>query len=111
MDHILTRCKATGQKEIWNLMKQLCRAKGINWKKPNLGDILASPLAEFKDRDGKQLNGRTRFYRLVMPQAAYVIWLARCQRTIPDDRTGELRKPMSKEEIRIRFTKALDRTL
>lgn len=112
MDHILTRCKAVRRREIWDSTKQLCRAEDIHCKKPNLGDILESTLAEFKDNEGNTLSGRSRFYKMVLiPRAAYMIWIARYQRVIPDNKTGKLQGPISKEELRNQFAKSLNEAI
>ena len=58
MEHILTKCKRTGQEIIWHLVETAMRNKGLeNWTKPTYGEILACPFGTLEDTNtNKHLN-------------------------------------------------------
>ncbi|KAG6831960.1 hypothetical protein H0H93_013624, partial [Arthromyces matolae] len=88
MDHILTKCSATGQEEIWRQVKALWEKKlRGTWYHPVLGTILGATLANFsfKDERGKTIKGASRLYKLLMIESAYLIWTLRCERVIQKD--------------------------
>ncbi len=74
LDHILMECRSPGQKEIWRKTKQLLERKGIEWRAPTLGLLLASCLPVFKSEKGKREAGKERFYRIVMTISIQTIW-------------------------------------
>ncbi|TEB25326.1 hypothetical protein FA13DRAFT_1587650, partial [Coprinellus micaceus] len=75
MEHIMTQCKATGQKLIWKFAKRLWRKTGLEWIMPTMGMILGIHLAEVKGSEGKKLDGRTRLLQIIISEFAYLIWL------------------------------------
>ncbi|KIY61045.1 hypothetical protein CYLTODRAFT_363399, partial [Cylindrobasidium torrendii FP15055 ss-10] len=76
-----------------------------------LGDIMASTLADFKNDEGKKATGKSRFYRIVITKAVYLIWPARCHRVILDDETGEVAEPYLPEELRNTFRKHFNKCI
>ncbi|KAF8957776.1 hypothetical protein BDZ97DRAFT_1951033 [Flammula alnicola] len=80
MEHILTECKASGQEEVWQLVKNLWEMKSDTpWPELSLGTILASASAKFP------LQGEARLYRVMVPEAAHLIWKMRCTRVIQNE--------------------------
>ncbi|KAG6894619.1 hypothetical protein C0992_005383, partial [Termitomyces sp. T32_za158] len=107
MNHILTECETPGQKEIWEDAGRLWEKKpGSTWHKPILGTILAAPLASFKDSKRKKLPNRARLYRIIMVEAAYLIWKLRCERVIQNENT-----PFTVQEVQNRWVETLNRRL
>jgi ribonuclease HI len=51
----------------------------------SLGVILGCGLAEFRDGDGKRHEGTERLYRILVSEAAYLIWKIRNERVINRD--------------------------
>ncbi|KAJ7590020.1 hypothetical protein C8J56DRAFT_1139730 [Mycena floridula] len=111
MEHILTRCKAPGQAEVWDLAKSLWKKKkGTRWRKPKMGTILACPMAELVSSRGKKRPGASRLFRILISEAAHLIWKLRNERTIPDEE-GRTQPAASVKEIENRFTSAMNARL
>jgi ribonuclease HI len=94
LEHILTRCGSPGQEIIWREVKTIWAKKNDEWPTPTLGLIVGCGLAEFHTVDGKRDEGAERLYRILMSEAAYLIWRIRNERVI--DRDG---KPATEQEI------------
>ncbi|KAJ7891694.1 hypothetical protein B0H14DRAFT_2560741 [Mycena olivaceomarginata] len=60
MEHILSQCEAPGQKEIWELAKELWLKGNPDWAWPGIGTIIISGLATFKNGEGKVKAGRCK---------------------------------------------------
>jgi hypothetical protein len=88
MEHILCVCEAPGRKLVWKLAN-------IAWKRsldkddlrPGIGMIIACGLAKLTDKQGKRQNGYERQYRILVSEAARLIWKIRCKRAI--DQTSQ----------------------
>ncbi|KAJ7842588.1 hypothetical protein B0H13DRAFT_2239369 [Mycena leptocephala] len=85
LEHILTKCESPGQEIVWGEVKKVWAKKTENWPTPSLGVILGCGLAEFRDK---------RLYRIMISEAAYLIWKIRNERVINRDRT-----PATEQEI------------
>ncbi|KAF8130921.1 hypothetical protein K438DRAFT_1490387, partial [Mycena galopus ATCC 62051] len=74
MEHILTKCEAIGQEEIWRLASELWKMKtGIALPPPSFGQIMGC--AAIKRGDA----GTTRLFRIM---SAHLIWKVRNERVI-----------------------------
>ena len=83
MDHILSKCSCPGQGLIWNLADALWKRKtGSALHRQDLFTIPRSPLMRIKDESGKTPPCLSRLYRIVLLEAAYLIWVLRCERVI-----------------------------
>ena len=58
MEHILTECKASGQKTIWGLASKVLELKNINLGRPTFGAILGCGMLAYKDNKDKMLKGK-----------------------------------------------------
>jgi ribonuclease HI len=94
LEHILTQCESPGQEIIWREVENIWSKKNNKWLTPSLGLILGCGLAEFHTVDGKKDEGAGRLYRILMSEAAYLIWKIRNERVI--NRDGE---PATEQEI------------
>ena len=108
MEHILMKCKSKARSTAWRLANDLW-AKTDDTKLPaNIGDVLGCGLAAFTT-DGKPNDGKSRLYRIIVSETAYLIWKIRNERRIRDD-DGEERHN-TEEEATTRWRKALNRRL
>jgi len=83
MTHILTECNAPGQKEVWNLSKNLWLTKHNHWPKvDNLGVITGCSLAKFPNGKGQCKLGAEHLYCILMTESAHLIWRIRCEHII-----------------------------
>lgn len=71
MTHILTECKASGQKVIWNLAEELW---ALRWTKPHFGTILGYGLGDFHAKGNVQLAGANHLYAILLSEFAHQIW-------------------------------------
>ncbi|KAJ6528047.1 hypothetical protein B0H19DRAFT_1334165, partial [Mycena capillaripes] len=94
IDHILAKCESPGREIVWREVEKIWSKKNEIWITPSLGVILGSGLAEFRNGDGKRDEGAERLYRILMSEAAYLIWRLRNERVIQRD--GE---PATEQEI------------
>jgi ribonuclease HI len=94
LEHILTQCESPGQEIIWREVENIWSKKNNKWLTPSLGLILGCGLAEFHTVDGKKDEGAGRLYRILMSEAAYLIWKIRNEHVI--NRDGE---PATEQEI------------
>ncbi|KAH9839066.1 uncharacterized protein C8Q71DRAFT_703988 [Rhodofomes roseus] len=90
LEHILTECTAPGRREVWMLTKNLWKRTRLKWTQPHIEDILAIGLGRYALRKGKKRReSRKRLWRIIVSEAAYLIWKLRCERVIgheDDDR-------------------------
>ncbi|KAH9839737.1 uncharacterized protein C8Q71DRAFT_703235, partial [Rhodofomes roseus] len=83
MEHILTRCRANGRKEVWALTRALWEKKGQSWRNLKIEDILSAGMGLYPcPNPTKRREPLARLWRTIVPEAAYLIWKLRCERTI-----------------------------
>ncbi|KAH9840759.1 uncharacterized protein C8Q71DRAFT_829641 [Rhodofomes roseus] len=81
--HILTECTATGQALIWKLTQNAWRRRSKTWRTPSLEDALAAGLGRYPRGVGeKPREPLARLWRILVSEAAYLIWKLRCERVI-----------------------------
>jgi hypothetical protein len=81
LEHIMLECDIPGRETIWNNTKHLWLKKHDIWPEhKNIGDILSCGLAEFKNEHKKPLHGANRLYRILISEAAHLIWKLRNER-------------------------------
>ncbi|KAJ3733993.1 hypothetical protein DFJ43DRAFT_1131013 [Lentinula guzmanii] len=102
MDHILTECQCPGQQQIWELTKEICTKKGIEWNEPSLGMILGAGVIKPNKREGKPSDGDARFLRIVTSESTHLIWKLRCERVIQG------RNSPSPEEVTRKWKKSIE---
>ena len=103
MNHILTECTCPGQATVWNLAGDIWKRKaGSPLSKQSLSSILASALTVKCDGNGRPSQGLTRLYRLLVTEAASLIWHLRCERIIQNED-----HPHSEIEITNRWNKRI----
>ncbi|KAJ3991416.1 hypothetical protein F5050DRAFT_1581445 [Lentinula boryana] len=82
MEHILTECENSNQKLIWSLTEELWRNKKPEWIEPRFGTIIGCGLIKITNKEGKHLAGDSRLYRILISEAAHLIWKMRCENVI-----------------------------
>lgn len=109
MEHILLECAAPGQSQIWRLAELTWNGKAIRWPRIQLGTILGCGMADFKNDKGKRCPGANRLFRIIVSEAAHLIWKLRCERTI--QRTNTPEDWHSTQEIEQRWRNAINKRL
>ncbi|KAI9057385.1 hypothetical protein FKP32DRAFT_1583970, partial [Trametes sanguinea] len=82
MEHILTECSAVGQKEIWAAALDLLRRKRSQIESVTYGLVMGAAAFKVVDEKGRTRSGATRLVSIVLTEAAYLIWVMRCERVI-----------------------------
>ena len=116
MDHILTGCDYMAQTTIWNSAEELWPYEEGTWPRISLGVIIGcnalnvEVTKETKDRRGqtqivkKNDQGATRLLKIIISEAAYLIWILRCERAISGNNRME-------REIRALWRRVINRKL
>ncbi|KAK0459912.1 ribonuclease H-like protein, partial [Armillaria novae-zelandiae] len=82
MEHILFECEAPGQSQVWKLTQKLWMRKKTRLPELNFADLLAIPFLRLQDENQKDLREDTRLARIVITEAAHLIWRLRNERVI-----------------------------
>ncbi|KZV96681.1 hypothetical protein EXIGLDRAFT_608872 [Exidia glandulosa HHB12029] len=109
MDHILYECSALGQDLIWTEAKGLWAKTGRQWPDISLGAIAGCGLITIRDERGKVIPGPTRLLKIIISEAAFLIWKIRCERVIQHG--NDVEKAPAEPEIINRFRAAIQKRL
>ncbi|KZV88014.1 hypothetical protein EXIGLDRAFT_607892 [Exidia glandulosa HHB12029] len=109
MDHILFECDAEGQGLIWQEAKDLWSRTGRPWPEVSLGAVIGCGLIVIRDERGKAIPGAARLLKIIISEAAFLIWKIRCERVIGNGNDPE--KALSEVEISNRFRAAIQKRL
>ncbi len=82
MEHILISCCASGPNLVWRITRKLLSKKAITVPQISLGLALGAPLIVIRTEEGGVDQGATRAARMLLTEAAHVIWALRCERVI-----------------------------
>ena len=116
MDHILTGCEHPARTLIWKEAKHIWPHGENTWPRLSLGTIIGcntltvETMQEKKNNAGqiqttKQYDpGATRLLKIIISEAAHLIWTLRCERTIRG-------KERTNREIEASWRKAINRRL
>ncbi|KZV90723.1 hypothetical protein EXIGLDRAFT_616541 [Exidia glandulosa HHB12029] len=109
MDHILFECTSLGQELIWDEAKELWNRTGREWPEMSLGAVIGCALIVVRDERGKAISGASRLLKIIISEAAYLIWKIRCERVIEHGNDPE--KLPTETEIINRFRAAMQKRL
>ncbi|EIW61280.1 ribonuclease H-like protein [Trametes versicolor FP-101664 SS1] len=109
MEHILTECGAPGQTEVWDLTRQLLSKKGVTLPVMTLGAVTGAHLWTIMNEKDEIRCGATRLARMIVGEAAYLVWKLRCERVI--GWADEPQKTHSREEIANRWMATVNKRL
>ncbi|KAF9004849.1 hypothetical protein BDZ89DRAFT_1237514 [Hymenopellis radicata] len=107
MEHILFECTAPGQEEVWELVRNFWKQKTTELTNINFPNLLALALANPKNSREETVRGDARIHRIVVSEAAHLIWKLRNERVIQEE--GHSRA--TKTEIQNKFLYALNDSL
>ena len=102
MEHILTVCNIRGQKEIWKLAEEAWHKKEPKWENPSFSEIMTVGIRQVENKEGKQIQGATCLQRILISEAAYLIWKIRCDRVINE------KEEISQKELKNRWLHTID---
>jgi ribonuclease HI len=99
MEHILTQCQESGQKEVWDIASELWQMKTGKDLHPTIGQIMAGGIM-------KQDNlGETRVHKILITESAHLVWRLRNEHVIQGSGSKSL------VEIRNRWLKTINNRL
>ncbi|KAI0355139.1 RnaseH-domain-containing protein, partial [Trametes cingulata] len=82
MEHILTTCRAVGQREAWCLARALLEKRAVPVGEISLGIGLGGHAFTVTNGDGGTNAPATRLARIVLTETARLVWALRCERVI-----------------------------
>ena len=84
--HVLTECETEANATIWELTKQAWPEPTDNWTVPAIGHILGcgniTPTTNEQGTSPPQQRGIARLKRILLSEAAYLLWTLRCDHVI-----------------------------
>lgn len=97
IEHILLHCVDPARARIWELAEELWSATSQPWPALSLGLIIGCGAVRFTTVDGKgdeqEALGTSRLFRIVLSEAAYLIWRLRCKRVIEHEDEPDWKHP------------------
>ncbi|PBK94269.1 hypothetical protein ARMGADRAFT_1029410 [Armillaria gallica] len=82
MDHILTKCEAPGQREIWDLAQQLWKQKTGSNLVITKGTIMSCGIQLLNMHRSRNKQATERFHRILISESVHLIWKIRNDRVI-----------------------------
>ncbi|KAI0645683.1 hypothetical protein C8Q79DRAFT_910315 [Trametes meyenii] len=82
MEHILTKCEAVGQKQLWSRARAVLEVKGITLPEMTMGLALGGHTVAKVGLGGREVAGVSRLAKIVITETTYLIWVLRCERVI-----------------------------
>ena len=93
LEHILIECPSNTRKLVWELAEKLWPHEREQWPVIKLGTVLGVGLLHIKTSHGedeedhaqrKPAKGRSRLLRIIIGEAAHLIWVLRCEKVIQE---------------------------
>lgn len=109
MEHILTKCVAPGQQEVWRIARELLRVKLRSVPDVTIGLAMGAHVFTVLDDEGVCDVSGTRAARIILTEAAHLIWVLRCERVVGWEDQPDKRH--SADEIKRRYTAKLNNRL
>ncbi|KAG7440645.1 uncharacterized protein BT62DRAFT_910087, partial [Guyanagaster necrorhizus] len=107
MEHIMTVCSSTGQKEVWKLTEKLLEKHGILCQHTlSMTNILACAIPVFKAPNRNRDRRKEWFYDITISLSMQVIWNAQYERVIQNHNT-----PFSPVQMQNRWWKRVQNRL
>lgn len=103
MTHILTKCEFNGQREVWRLMNVPWKKRSGKVFQPSTQAIMSCGVLPPNPEKNKYLKAGERLRRILISEAAFLIWKLRNERVI----NGEAEK--SEREITNKWKHAIKR--
>ena len=82
--HILTECESVGREAVWTRTNELWRRRYEDTIPTSAGAVLGGGLASFTRENGRPDTAKNRLYRILITEAAHLIWVLRCERLIEE---------------------------
>ncbi|KZV98642.1 hypothetical protein EXIGLDRAFT_806933 [Exidia glandulosa HHB12029] len=97
IEHILFDCMDSARALIWSMAEGLWSATRLPWPALSLGTVIGCGAARFTYLDGRgeeqEAVGKSRLFRIILSEAAYLIWRLRCKRVIDHEDEPDWKHP------------------
>jgi len=80
--HIITECDSVEKNTVWDQTNELWKRRYNSDIPTSEGAVLGGGLASFTKENGRPDTGKNRLYRILITEAAHLIWVLRCERRI-----------------------------
>ncbi len=80
MEHILFECTAPGQDIVWKMVRGAIQMTGCTAPSLSIGMVVAAPGIIVKRPHGERARGPSRLAKILITEAAHLVWRLRCQR-------------------------------
>jgi len=80
--HIITECDSMEKNTIWEQTNELWKRRYDDDIPMSEGAVLGGGLACFEKENGRPDTAKNRLYRILITEAAHLIWVLRCERRI-----------------------------
>ncbi len=107
MEHILMACKVPGQSLIWSMVKDTLTRKGAGNIPLTYGTVLGSVVIKRDTEGDSKRQEINRLCKILIPEAAYLIWKIRCERVIQNDNKKE--KWLPEKAIRAKWLRTMEK--
>ena len=91
MEHILFQCQTHERRAVWKLAQTLWEKKGLRWEPVHLESLISIGITQQTTPDSRAQHARTRLWRLLISESAYLIWKLRCERVIGHEENRQWR--------------------
>ncbi|KAH6911657.1 hypothetical protein BKA70DRAFT_1538928 [Coprinopsis sp. MPI-PUGE-AT-0042] len=109
MAHVLFECRGTGQEAVWRLFHQVWERTGIEAPFISIGLVMGLGLVNILNEEGEILSGPTRLFRILVSEAAHLIWQLRCEWRIGKE--ADPSKIHADEHVQNKWLMAINRRL
>ncbi|TBU36197.1 hypothetical protein BD309DRAFT_878765, partial [Dichomitus squalens] len=82
IDHILFRCEAVGQAEVWGELRKVWENMGVPWKDPDWGTALGTGCVVIKTDKGIRRRPIKALWTILWSETVHLIWKLHCERVI-----------------------------
>ena len=82
LEHIVAECESTEKKVVWSLTNRLWNRRYDGDLPRAEGAVLGGGLAMYRTDEGRPDAAKNRLYRVLVTEAAHLIWVLRCERRI-----------------------------
>lgn len=109
-EHILVKCKAAGQREIWKLAAELWNKTDFKWPSMSHTEALTFGMRRWRRKGSKEEEqSANRLWRILISESIHLIWKLRCERKIQHE--GEVGWTHHASAIQSRWMYALNSRL
>ena len=83
MLHVIFNCEANNCTYAWNVVKEICTLKNIQWPQGfDISTVMALPILKVRSANGKARSGASHLLLIAASECAFFLWKTRCKRLL-----------------------------